>query len=54
LRDAQSALKSDGAETSASRFDQDESAVEGEEPARSSAPQAAAPAETVLDREQHR
>jgi len=54
LRDAQSALKSDGAETSASRFDQDEKDAEGEEPAHTSAPQAAAPAEAALDREQHR
>ena len=52
LRDAQTALKSDGAETSASRADEDD-AVAGEEgPMRGSSPPAT-PAETALDREQH-
>jgi non-specific serine/threonine protein kinase len=46
LRDAQSALKSDGAETSASRADVNDGDASGEELARSSAPPAVAAAET--------
>ena len=38
LRDAQSALKSDGAETSASRADEPEGDAEADDLARSSAP----------------
>jgi len=46
LRDAQSALKSDGAETSASRADANDGDADGEELAGSSAPPAAAAAGT--------
>ena len=46
LRDAQTALKSDGAETSASRADEAQGDAERDELTRSAAPPAAAPAET--------
>jgi eukaryotic-like serine/threonine-protein kinase len=55
LRDAKAALKSDGAETSASRADAEHGEGEGEEGAGGEPPPAAMPAEApLLDREQHR
>jgi len=54
LRDAQSALKSDGAARSASRADEADGDADGEALAHSSASPAAASVETALDREQHR
>ena len=53
LRDAQTALKSDVAETSASRADEDDAVAEAEQLTRRPAPPAAAPTATALDREQH-
>jgi non-specific serine/threonine protein kinase len=53
LRDARTALKSDGAETSATRADEAHVDADGEEVSAAVASPAAGPAETPLDREQH-
>jgi non-specific serine/threonine protein kinase len=53
LRDARTALRSDGAETSAHRADEHHGDGDGEEMPAGSALQAAAPTEAALDREQH-
>jgi len=54
LRDARTALKSDGAETSATRADEAHIDPDGEQMPAGGAMSAAASAETTLDREQHR